>query len=97
MMAGWSEKASSCASTMGSMAAPKHPVCWVGLCWRRGAGSSTLHVRHSTSSASSGSRPNQWAYNEGRSTQVPVNPAAPVTGRFVRRLKYQDTEVRLER
>ena len=33
----------------------------------------------------------QKAYNEGRSTQVPVK------GRFVRRLKYQDTELRLER
>ena len=39
----------------------------------------------------------QQAYNEGRSTQVPVNPAVRVKGRFVRRLKYQDTELRLER
>ncbi len=39
----------------------------------------------------------QRAYNEGRSTQVPVNPAVRVKGRFVRRLKYQDTELRLER
>ena len=37
------------------------------------------------------------AYNEGRSTQVPVNPAVRVKGRFVRRLRYQDTELRLER
>jgi hypothetical protein len=37
------------------------------------------------------------AYNEGRSTQVPVNPAVRVKGRFVRRLKYQDAELRLER
>ncbi len=39
----------------------------------------------------------QRAYNEGRSTQVPVNPAVKVKGRFARRLKYQDTELRLER
>jgi hypothetical protein len=37
------------------------------------------------------------AYNEGRSTQVPVNPAVRVRGRFTRRLHYQDTELRLER
>jgi hypothetical protein len=39
----------------------------------------------------------QRAYNEGRSTQVPVNPAVRVKGRFVRHLRYQDTELRLER
>jgi hypothetical protein len=39
----------------------------------------------------------QKAYNDGRSTQVPANPAVRVKGRFVRRLKYQDTELRLER
>ncbi len=39
----------------------------------------------------------QRAYNEGRSTQVPVNPALRVKGRVVRRLRYQDTELRLER
>jgi hypothetical protein len=39
----------------------------------------------------------QRAYNEGRSTQVPVKPAVRVKGRFVRRLKNQDTELRLER
>jgi hypothetical protein len=37
------------------------------------------------------------AYNEGRSTQVPVNPAVRVKGRFARQLRYQDTELRLER
>jgi hypothetical protein len=37
------------------------------------------------------------AYNEGRSTQVPVNPAVRVKGRFARRLSYQDAELRLER
>jgi hypothetical protein len=37
------------------------------------------------------------AYNEGQSTQVPVNPAIRVKGRFARRLRYQDTELRLER
>jgi hypothetical protein len=39
----------------------------------------------------------QRAYNEGRSTLVPVNPAVRVKGRFARRLRYQDTELRLER
>ena len=40
----------------------------------------------------------QDAYNTGRSTQVPVNPAVRLrNSRFVRRLKYQDTELRLER
>lgn len=39
----------------------------------------------------------QQAYNEGRSTQVPVNPAVRVKGRISRRLSYQDTELRLER
>jgi len=39
----------------------------------------------------------QRAYNEGRSTQVPVNPAVRVKSRFARRLRYQDMELRLER
>lgn len=39
----------------------------------------------------------QRAYNEGRSTQVPVNPAVRVKNRFARRLRYLDTELRLER
>jgi len=39
----------------------------------------------------------QRAYNEGRSTQVPLNPAVRVKNRFTRRLSYQDTELRLER
>jgi hypothetical protein len=41
----------------------------------------------------------EWelAYNEGRVTQVPVNPAVRVKGRFARRLRYQDTELRVER
>jgi hypothetical protein len=37
------------------------------------------------------------AYNEGRTIQVPVNPAVRVKGRFARHLRYQDTELRLER
>lgn len=37
------------------------------------------------------------AYNEGRSTQVPVNPAVRVKGRFARHLRYQDAELQLER
>jgi hypothetical protein len=39
----------------------------------------------------------QKAYNESRSTQVPVNPAVRVKSRFARHLHYQDTELRLER
>ena len=39
----------------------------------------------------------QLAYRDGRSTQVPVNPAVRVRGRFARRLTYQDAELRLER
>jgi hypothetical protein len=39
----------------------------------------------------------QQTYNEGRSTQVPVNPAVKVKGRFARHLRYQDMELRLER
>lgn len=37
------------------------------------------------------------AYNEGRSTQVPVNPAVRVRGRFSRRLYDRNTELVLER
>jgi hypothetical protein len=40
----------------------------------------------------------QRDYNEGRSTQVPVNPAVKLTkSRFARRLRYQDMELRLDR
>jgi hypothetical protein len=39
----------------------------------------------------------QRAYNEGRSTQVPVSPAVRVKGCFSRQLRYQDTELRVER
>src|ERR1700732_1063838 len=37
------------------------------------------------------------AYNEGRSTQVPINPAVRVRGRFSRQLRYGNTELVLER
>jgi hypothetical protein len=37
------------------------------------------------------------AYNEGRSTQVPVNPAVRVKGRFSRQLRYRGAELVLER
>ena len=37
------------------------------------------------------------AYNEGRSTQVPVNPVVRVKGRFSRRLRYGNTELVLAR
>lgn len=37
------------------------------------------------------------AYNEGRSTQIPVNPVVRVKGRFSRRLRYGNAELTLER
>jgi hypothetical protein len=37
------------------------------------------------------------AYNEGRSTQVPVNPVVRVKGRFSRQLRYGKAELVLER
>ena len=37
------------------------------------------------------------AYNEGRSTQVPVNPVVRVTGRFSRRLRDGKVELVVER
>jgi hypothetical protein len=37
------------------------------------------------------------AYNEGRSTQVPVNPVVHVKGRFSRHLRYGNSELVLER
>ena len=37
------------------------------------------------------------AYNEGRSTQIPVNPAVRIKGRFSRKLRYQGTELIDER
>lgn len=37
------------------------------------------------------------AYNEGRSTQIPVNPAVRVKGRFSRQLRYRNAELVLER
>ena len=45
------------------------------------------------------SEPTEWerAYNEGRSTQVPVNPAVRIKGRFSRRLLDVSTELVVER
>jgi hypothetical protein len=37
------------------------------------------------------------AYNEGRSTQIPVNPVVRVKGRFSRQLRDGNTELVLER
>jgi hypothetical protein len=37
------------------------------------------------------------AYNDGRSTQVPVNPVVRVKGRFSRQLRYGNAELVLER
>jgi hypothetical protein len=37
------------------------------------------------------------AYNEGRSTQIPLNPVLRVKGRFSRRLRDKDRELRLVR
>ena len=37
------------------------------------------------------------AYNEGRSTQIPVNPVVRIKGRFSRRLRDGTTELVVER
>lgn len=37
------------------------------------------------------------AYNEGRSTQIPVNPSVKVKSRFTRKLSDGRTELRIER
>ena len=37
------------------------------------------------------------AYNAGLTTQIPVNPAVRVKGRFSRRLRYLNTELIVER
>ena len=39
----------------------------------------------------------QRAYNEGGSTQVPVNPAVRVKSRFSRNLRYSDRDLHIER
>jgi len=39
----------------------------------------------------------QQAYNQGRSTQIPVNPVVRVKGRFSRRLRDGNQELVLER
>lgn len=41
----------------------------------------------------------EWerAYNEGRSTQIPVNPQIKVKGRFARKLRDGVTELRIDR
>ena len=89
----------SCASATASMAAPKPHACPVSLSWRHAAdfigaarqALDKLGVPWEPTDA-------QIAYNAGRSTQVPINPAVRLRkSRFVRRLKYQDTELRLER
>lgn len=43
--------------------------------------------------------PTEWerAYNEGRSTQIPVNPQIKVKGRFARKLREGGTELRIDR
>jgi hypothetical protein len=37
------------------------------------------------------------AYNEGRSTQIPVNPVVNVKGRFSRQLRYGSSELTIGR
>jgi hypothetical protein len=39
----------------------------------------------------------EQSYNEGRSTQVPLNPVVRVKGRFSRRLREGNLELLLER
>ena len=60
--------------------------------------SSAPRVRHSTKLGVSWEPTEaERAYNEGRSTQVPVNPRRAGASRFSRQLRYQDMELRLER
>jgi len=44
-------------------------------------------------------KPTEWetAYNEGRSTQIPVNAVVRVKGRFARQLAYRGNKLVLER
>ncbi len=37
------------------------------------------------------------AYNEGRSTQIPVNPVVRIKGRFSRKLQYRGRELVIKR
>ena len=39
----------------------------------------------------------ETAYNEGRSTQIPVNAVVRVRGRFSRKLRYGNSELMVER
>jgi hypothetical protein len=39
----------------------------------------------------------QRAYNEGQSTQIPINPALRIKGRFSRRLRDGNAELRIDR
>ncbi len=39
----------------------------------------------------------QRAYAEDRSTQIPVNPAVKVVGRFARKLRYGNSVLLIER
>ncbi len=43
--------------------------------------------------------PTEWetAYNEGRSTQIPVNPMVRIKGRFSRQLSYSGKPLIVER
>lgn len=43
--------------------------------------------------------PTEWerAYNEGRSTQIPINPQVKVKGRFSRKLRDGTTELLVDR
>jgi hypothetical protein len=38
--------------------------------------------------------PEEQAYQEGRSTQIPVNPSTKIKDRFRRQLRYRDTALR---
>ncbi len=74
------------------------------------SGLSGLPILHSSNGFSGASRQAltklgvEWevteaekAYNSGSSTQVPVNPAVRIKGRFSRRLRYRNVELLVER
>ena len=73
---------------MASMAAPKHPQL-SGEPMLAARGGFIDAARQALDKLGVQWEPTEFqrAYNEGRSTQVPVNPAVRVKGRFARRLQ----------
>jgi hypothetical protein len=93
------------------LATPRSPRLGYGVYARaivsRLSGEPLLHARNGLSGAARQAldklgvpwepTESERAYNEGRSTQIPVNPVLRVKGRFSRRLKDKDRELVLVR